>query len=219
MTAASDSMVSPQQAAVDAALLVLKSMGLSLDDLTGAPANRKPAPTFAEYVPVVAATVTKGTLAGVPPTPSTVPPAPLRAHPRADPGRERPAPRRPADLRLRLPRQRPVPRPGRADAAAGRARRGGRRAAAGPAARRPGRRGAAHRAAPARRRPGHRARAGPAAPGADPGGAGGRVLPIPAPPRPRRPGRAQGRRPRSRVGPPPRQVTRDPLTQPEGERR
>ena len=62
MTAAPDSMVSPQQAAVDAALLVLKSMGLSLEDLTGASSNRKPAPTFAEYVPVVAATVTKGTL-------------------------------------------------------------------------------------------------------------------------------------------------------------
>jgi hypothetical protein len=52
-----------QQAAVDAALLVLKSMGLSLDDLLSAgSANRKPVPTFAEYVPVVAATVTPGTL-------------------------------------------------------------------------------------------------------------------------------------------------------------
>ena len=51
-----------QQAAVDAALLVLKSMGLSLDDLTAAPSNRLPVPTFAEYVPVVAATVTPGTL-------------------------------------------------------------------------------------------------------------------------------------------------------------
>jgi hypothetical protein len=48
---------------VDAALLVLKSMGLSLDDLLSAgTANRKPVPTFAEYVPVVAATVTPGTL-------------------------------------------------------------------------------------------------------------------------------------------------------------
>ncbi len=62
MTAAPDSMVSPQQAAVDAALLVLKSMGLSPADLAGAPSNRPPVPTFAEYVPVVAATVTKGTL-------------------------------------------------------------------------------------------------------------------------------------------------------------
>jgi integrase/recombinase XerC len=51
-----------EQAAVDAALLVLKSMGLSLDDLTAAPSNRPPVPTFAEYVPVVAATVTPGTL-------------------------------------------------------------------------------------------------------------------------------------------------------------
>ncbi|HEY6495425.1 MAG TPA: hypothetical protein VIZ43_19270 [Trebonia sp.] len=51
-----------QQAAVDAALLVLKSMGLSLEDLTAAPSNRPPVPTFAEYVPVVAATVTPGTL-------------------------------------------------------------------------------------------------------------------------------------------------------------
>jgi integrase/recombinase XerC len=51
-----------QQAAVDAALLVLKSMGLSPADLTAAPASRPPVPTFAEYVPVVAATVTPGTL-------------------------------------------------------------------------------------------------------------------------------------------------------------
>jgi site-specific recombinase XerD len=51
-----------QQAAVDAALLVLKSMGLSLEDLTAAPSNRPRVPTFAEYVPVVAATVTPGTL-------------------------------------------------------------------------------------------------------------------------------------------------------------
>jgi site-specific recombinase XerC len=47
---------------VDAALLVLKSMGLSPADLTAAPASRPPVPTFAEYVPVVAATVTPGTL-------------------------------------------------------------------------------------------------------------------------------------------------------------
>jgi len=36
--------------------------GLSLADLTAAPASRPPVPTFAEYVPVVAATVTPGTL-------------------------------------------------------------------------------------------------------------------------------------------------------------
>jgi hypothetical protein len=51
-----------QQAAVDAALLVLKSMGLSVDDLLSASSNRPPVPTFAEYVPVVAATVTPATL-------------------------------------------------------------------------------------------------------------------------------------------------------------
>jgi hypothetical protein len=40
-----------QQAAVDAALVVQKSMGLSLDDLTAAPRGRAAVPTFAEYVP------------------------------------------------------------------------------------------------------------------------------------------------------------------------
>jgi hypothetical protein len=53
---------SSQQASIDAALLVLKSMGLSLDDLTSAPRNRPPVPTFAEYVPVVSATLTPATL-------------------------------------------------------------------------------------------------------------------------------------------------------------
>jgi hypothetical protein len=48
---------------VEAALLVLKSMGLSLDDLLSAgSSNRPPVPTFAEYVPVVAATLTGSTL-------------------------------------------------------------------------------------------------------------------------------------------------------------
>jgi integrase/recombinase XerC len=51
-----------KQASVDAALLVLKSMGLSVDDLTAAPSNRPPVPTFAEYVPVVSATVTAASL-------------------------------------------------------------------------------------------------------------------------------------------------------------
>jgi integrase/recombinase XerC len=50
-----------QQAAVDAALVVLKSMGLSVDDLTAAPRHRAAVPTFAEYVPVVSAAVTDGT--------------------------------------------------------------------------------------------------------------------------------------------------------------
>ena len=62
MTAAPASPAASQQAAVDAALLVLKSMGLSLDDLTAASSNRGPVPTFAEYVPVVSGTVTPGTL-------------------------------------------------------------------------------------------------------------------------------------------------------------
>jgi integrase len=52
----------PQQANIEAALLVLKSMGLSVEDLTGAPSNRPSVPTFAEYVPVVAATLTGSTL-------------------------------------------------------------------------------------------------------------------------------------------------------------
>jgi hypothetical protein len=50
-----------QQAAVDAALVVLQSMGLSLEDLTAAPRNRAAVPTFASYVPVVSAGVTDGT--------------------------------------------------------------------------------------------------------------------------------------------------------------
>jgi integrase/recombinase XerC len=62
VTAVPASPASSQQAAVDAALLVLKSMGLSLEDLTAAPGQRPAVPTFAEYVPVVSAQVTKGTL-------------------------------------------------------------------------------------------------------------------------------------------------------------
>jgi integrase/recombinase XerC len=50
-----------QQAAVDAALVVLKSMGLTLDDLTAAPRDRADVPTFAEYVPVVSAAMGDGT--------------------------------------------------------------------------------------------------------------------------------------------------------------
>jgi len=50
-----------QQAAVDAALVVLKSMGLSPDDLAAAPRDRAAVPTFADYVPVVSAAVTDGT--------------------------------------------------------------------------------------------------------------------------------------------------------------
>ena len=50
-----------QQAIVDAALLMLRQMGLSPDDLVTAPRDRPPVPTFAEYVPVVSAAVTAGT--------------------------------------------------------------------------------------------------------------------------------------------------------------
>jgi hypothetical protein len=50
-----------QQAAVDAALLILERMGLSPDDLAAAPRQRPAVPTFADYVPVVSATVTGGT--------------------------------------------------------------------------------------------------------------------------------------------------------------
>jgi integrase/recombinase XerC len=50
-----------QQAAVDAALLILERMGLSPDDLTVAPRQRPAVPTFADYVPVVSAAVTDGT--------------------------------------------------------------------------------------------------------------------------------------------------------------
>jgi hypothetical protein len=50
-----------QQAAVDAALLILERMGLSPDDLTAVPRLRPTVPTFAEYVPVVSAAVSDGT--------------------------------------------------------------------------------------------------------------------------------------------------------------
>jgi len=50
-----------QQAIIDAALLMLRQMGLSPDDLVTVPGDRPPVPTFAEYVPVVSAAVTDGT--------------------------------------------------------------------------------------------------------------------------------------------------------------
>src|SRR6266567_7299963 len=50
-----------QQAVVEAALVLLERMGLSLADLTAVPRARKPVPTFAEYVPVVSAAVSAGT--------------------------------------------------------------------------------------------------------------------------------------------------------------
>src|SRR5260370_3056862 len=48
------------QAVVDAAMLVLERMGLTPADLLAAPAARPPAPTFAEYIPVVSALVSDG---------------------------------------------------------------------------------------------------------------------------------------------------------------
>jgi hypothetical protein len=50
-----------QQAAVEAALLLLERMGLSPADLVAAPKDRAVVPTFAEYVPVVSAAVSAGT--------------------------------------------------------------------------------------------------------------------------------------------------------------
>jgi integrase/recombinase XerC len=61
MTTTQNSPPASQQAAVDAALLILERMGLSPDDLTAAPRNRAPVPTFGEYVPIVSAAVTAGT--------------------------------------------------------------------------------------------------------------------------------------------------------------
>lgn len=48
-------------AALDAAKLVLAGMGLSPQDLLAEPDTRGPAPTFAEYIPIVSAAVTSGT--------------------------------------------------------------------------------------------------------------------------------------------------------------
>ena len=50
-----------QQAVVQAALLLLERMGLSPADLAAVPQDRRPVPTFAEYVPVVSAAVSAGT--------------------------------------------------------------------------------------------------------------------------------------------------------------
>ena len=52
---------SSQQAAVEAALLILERMGLSPDDLTAVPRQRTAMPAFADYVPVVFTAVTDGT--------------------------------------------------------------------------------------------------------------------------------------------------------------
>ena len=52
---------SPSTADVDAARLLLTRMGLSPQDLLDTAPTRPPVPTFAEYVPVVAAAVGPGT--------------------------------------------------------------------------------------------------------------------------------------------------------------
>jgi len=54
--------VSSARPEVDAALLLLAKLGLTPDDLVGAAATRAPVPTFAQFVPKVAAAVTAGTL-------------------------------------------------------------------------------------------------------------------------------------------------------------
>ena len=55
MTMTSQNIVSrPSQADLDAALLLLNRLGITPADLLGGSTARPPAPTFAEYVPVVA---------------------------------------------------------------------------------------------------------------------------------------------------------------------
>jgi integrase/recombinase XerC len=54
-------MTAPNQADRDAALLLLSRLGLSPSDLLDAVPTRPPAPTFAEYIPVVSAAVSAGT--------------------------------------------------------------------------------------------------------------------------------------------------------------
>jgi integrase/recombinase XerC len=50
-----------RQAVVEAALVLLERMGLTLADLAAAPQTGTPVPTFAAYVPVVSAAVSAGT--------------------------------------------------------------------------------------------------------------------------------------------------------------
>src|SRR5882672_4128336 len=56
-----ESMSPPGQAEVEAARLLLARLGLSPADLVQDAPRRAPAPTFAEYVPVVSAAVSDGT--------------------------------------------------------------------------------------------------------------------------------------------------------------
>ena len=51
----------PSAADLDAARLLLSRLGVSLTDLLAASQDRVPAPTFAEYIPVVSAAVADGT--------------------------------------------------------------------------------------------------------------------------------------------------------------
>ncbi|PWU45621.1 integrase [Micromonospora sp. S4605] len=51
----------PSQADLDAALVLLSRLGISPDDLVHAGAARAPAPTFADYIPVVSDAVSAGT--------------------------------------------------------------------------------------------------------------------------------------------------------------
>jgi site-specific recombinase XerD len=51
----------PTTADLDAARLLLSRLGLSAEDLLITPQNRTPAPTFAQYIPIVRTAVTDGT--------------------------------------------------------------------------------------------------------------------------------------------------------------
>ncbi|HYS39351.1 MAG TPA: site-specific integrase, partial [Pseudonocardiaceae bacterium] len=51
----------PSQAELEAARLLLARMGIAPSDLLGVTPARPPAPTFAEYIPVVSAAVSAGT--------------------------------------------------------------------------------------------------------------------------------------------------------------
>jgi integrase len=51
----------PSRADLDAAMLLLSRLGIDPADLTRVVSDRPPAPTFAEYVPIVSAAVTAGT--------------------------------------------------------------------------------------------------------------------------------------------------------------
>jgi integrase/recombinase XerC len=61
MTTTPTESLAGRQAALDAARLVLAGMGLSAQDLLTEPDTRPPAPTFAEYIPIVSNAVSKGT--------------------------------------------------------------------------------------------------------------------------------------------------------------